>query len=257
MKFNLQLGLIGLLFIAGAAQATTLEQVKASLATVLPEGDIVDETAKDCIGNLNKSNPLWLSIYINSLLRAKKDTQNCNSYAGFAGWLPYVKTLAADHTTNTATKLVIIKENGGIVCGIKFTITGDKHTANYLQPDAVNALVKNGCVQTERGFTSFYQVPESYRGPLYTTAKVIAYSAAAYGAYRFGSWYLNHLRTTIKAETMEYVQKNFRTLFADQLKAAQEAAVQAVKDAPQQAAHVVVAAGNASAPKSGNGSIFG
>ncbi len=201
MKSILKNALMGILLIAGTTKpAVTEEQVKTALISIIPtNGTITNETIKECVGNLNWGNPWWLCSEINTALKADKTpTINATSYNSVNGYLPYMKTIYADTTTNTVKKLVVITENNVTICGIIFTKTATNCTAEYKTKNEVVTIQDQKSLQSmfglaNRGLASFYCVPTEYRGPLYTAGKYLAkaavFSAILYGGKKFLNWY--------------------------------------------------------------------
>ena len=191
MKSILKNALMGLLLIAGTTKpVVTEDQVKTALINIIPaDGTITNETFKEFLGDINWSAPMQICSKINTALEANADTKNKNvtSFTSLYGYLPYMKVISVDATTNTSKKLIVIAENNIVIYGIIFTITTTTATAEYKKKADTETLLKVSSLQSVVGLAnrgvSLPYIPKENRGPIYTGLKYIGYVTAAYLAY--------------------------------------------------------------------------
>ncbi len=124
MKLNKYSALLGALLISGSVHAVAnKDQVKEVLKTILPDGPSADDVINHCFGGC--TNAFWAQTYINEKLAADSRTSKCT--ARHTSWLlPSIPTLTNSYEDDSCTKLVIIRENDEIVCGIKITVKEGK-----------------------------------------------------------------------------------------------------------------------------------
>ena len=209
MKSILKNALVGLLLVAGTTKpVATQTDVEAALIKLIPsDGKVVDSALKANLGNLDVSYAWWLGAQINNELTANAKTKKCTIKNGLGGFFYYVRTLQSDHITDTATKLIVITEDGckKTVCGIQFALAANGDvTATYKTPAETTALLEKGCVQTERTHVSAYQIPMG------KTAWGLAFVAGLTGLYFLMEW--KEARAIARAIAVDKQQRLFGRL---------------------------------------------
>jgi|GEM_PF-5902034 len=185
MKFKTYSALLGALIVAAPfnAAAVSMDNVKTALQPLTDGTDnseVKDAALRESLGKINTSAAAWACYAINSALHGNALTKGCTSNAG-ACWLPYLRTMTLNGVTKTAEKLMLIYDaDNALVCGIMFTVTDTSCRSKYIEAATAKQYVESPCADVDRGITTTFNIPETYRGPLYTVGKY-ALKAGKYG----------------------------------------------------------------------------
>lgn len=193
MKLNTYSALLGALLISGSMHAVaTKDQVKEALKAILPENaQSADEVVTHCFGGC--TNAIWAQTYINEKLSADSHTSKCT--ARHTSWLlPSIPTLTTSYEEDSCTKLVVIRENDEVVCGIKITVKDGKVSkSEYIDGSAAKNIKDKRSVS---GAWSQWGNPAGlFWWPAYYTGTVAKYAGITAGIV--GALYYH--RSTVSA----------------------------------------------------------